>query len=315
VNSVANPWQWDDLRFFLAAAHAGSLSGAARLLGVNHVRVARRIEFLEKQLGTRLVSRRPDGLALTNAGASILTKCQAMQDTAQEVERLVSGHDERAAGRVRVTATEPLGTQTLVPVLATLHSSYPDLQVDLETGIRTLDLARGEADIAMRISMTRPSQSGIVCRKLGLVGSTLYSSESYLAKRGSPKRGRGFCGHDLITFVGARWPESLGLLFMGESLDGARISLRSNDQYIQLQAAIEGIGIVELPCFLADRHQELKRLWPVEAPFLRPVWLATHRDLRRATRIQVVTAAIVSGFEREARILRYGRGSVAVQQA
>jgi DNA-binding transcriptional LysR family regulator len=214
---------------------------------------------------------------------------------------------------VRVTVTEALGMRIVVPVLAALRSSHPDLRVDLETSVRTFDLARGEADIAIRVSTERPSDSGIVSRKLGLVGYALYASESYLAKRGSPKRGAGLSGHDLIAFVGRRWPESLGPMFMGESVDGARLSLGSNDQSVQLQAAIEGIGIAEFPCFLAERYQQLKRLWPAEASLFRTVWLATHRDLRRAARISVVSAAITNCFEHNARILRYGRPGGAVR--
>jgi DNA-binding transcriptional LysR family regulator len=303
VNSV---WQWDDLRFFLAAAREGSLSGAARSLGVNHVRVGRRVALLEKQLGARLLNRTPDGLVPTAAGEAILTKCETMQVMAQELERLVVGQDDRAAGVVRLTAAEALARQVLVPMIRELRTSHPELQVSLVTGFRPLDLARGEADIAVRMSINRPTQGELVCRRLGTIGFALYASKGYAAKHGLPMRGGGLVGHEVVTFEIPRWPKALGPLFMGESLEGVRVSMRSNDQYVRLDATIHGIGIAELPCFLGDRTPDLARVWPEELPILRPVWLMTHRDLRRATRMLVVTNAVVNAFERDSRMLRYG---------
>ncbi|MBV8137498.1 MAG: LysR family transcriptional regulator [Deltaproteobacteria bacterium] len=303
---MASAWQWDDLRFFLAVAREASLSGAARSLGVNHVRVGRRIAVLEKQLGAKLLHRTPDGLIPTAAGEAIQTRCETMQNTALEVERLVAGQDDRVAGAVRVTAPQGLARQLLVPMIAELRAIHPELQVNLVPGVRSLDLARGEADIALRMSFDRPTQGDLVCRKLGAIGSALYASRSYAERHMLPKRGEGLSGHELITFEGARWPKAMGPPLMGESLDGARVSLRSNDQFIRLDATIQGLGISEMPCFLGDETSELVRIWPKEPPHLRPVWLLTHRDLRRATRILVVSKAIVDGFGDHSSMLRQG---------
>ena len=302
---MTGEWQWDDVRVFLAVSREGTLSGAARVLGIDHVTAGRRIAALEKQLGAKLLSRTPDGFETTSAGQAIIKQCQSMEIAALGVERLIAGHDGGTNGSVRVTATDSMTHQIVVPLLARLREKHHELQVDLLTGVRRFDVARREADLALRLSHARPAEPGLVCRKLGVVGFSLYASSAYLARAGTPRRGGGLRGHDLIRYLGS--PRSLGPAFMGESLDGARISIRSNDQMIQLQAVIDGLGIAELPCHLGDQYPALTRLWPEEAPNVRPLWLIMHEDLRRAERIRVLSAAIVDAIERDARILRWGR--------
>jgi DNA-binding transcriptional LysR family regulator len=307
MQSMVGKWQWDDVRTFLAVAREGSLSGAARLLGVDHATVGRRIALLEDRLGAKLLNRTPEGFGTTAAGEAILTKCQAMEDAALSLERLVAGHDARVDGSVRVTAPDAMSYHLLVPCIAALRASHPALQIDLMTGLRKLDITRREADIAVRVSGARPAEPALVCNRLGDIGYALYASASYLERRGTPKRGEGLSGHDLITFAGQGWPRSLGSFFMGERLEGVRIALRSNDQFSQLRATAEGLGISELPCFLADQNDGVERVWPDEKPALRPVWLITHEDLRRAARVRLVSSAITEAFRRGARMLRNGR--------
>src|SRR5258708_16228446 len=214
---MADRWLWDDVRFFLAVSREGSFSAAARGLGVDHVTVARRITLLEKQLGAKLLSRTPEGFATTQAGQTILSQCEAMEVAALNLERLVSGQDSRAAGLVGVTATDALTYRFVVPCIAAIHKTHPGLQIDLLTGIRVMDIARREADLAVRVMFNRPTDSSLVCRRLGDIGFTLYASRAYLAEHGTPKRSHGLGGYDLITFMGA--PVSLrSRFFMEESL-------------------------------------------------------------------------------------------------
>src|ERR1700740_2056230 len=106
MNRTSGSWQWDDVRFFLAVARTGSLSGAARALGVGHVTVGRRIALLEKQLGVTLLNRTPDGLVTTSAGDAILRQCAAMESAAMDLERIVAGSDALLAGAGRGTTTQ-----------------------------------------------------------------------------------------------------------------------------------------------------------------------------------------------------------------
>jgi DNA-binding transcriptional LysR family regulator len=303
MNRAAPSWQWDDVRFFLAVARSGSLSGAARTLGVGHVTVGRRVALLEKRLAVSLLQRTPDGFDVTAAGEALLRRCTAMENAALDLERAAAGRDSLAIGSIRLTATEALAQRVIAPAIAELRKSHPDLRVDLAVGVRLLDIARREADLAVRVG--RPSGSGLVCRKLGEVGYCLYASRSYLAKHRPPQRRAGLAGHDLITFTGT--PAATSPFFMGESLDEARIALRCDNPLIQLQAAAHGIGIAELACFLGDECADLVRIWPSEPPALRSIWLVLHEDLRRSARIRVVSSMIGDAFRRQRKILQHGK--------
>lgn len=298
-------WEWDDIRFFLATAREGSLSGAARVLGVDHVTVARRISGLQERLGANLLHRTPEGFAATRAGQTILQQCEAMETAAANLERLVAGHDTRSAGSVSVTATDALAYAIIVPRLVIVRQNHPELQIDLLPSVRAMDVARREVDLAVRVSLTRPSAAGLICRKLGEVGFALYASPNYLAARGKPEHGKGLLGHDVITHAG--WPASMGSQFVGESLEGTQTSIRSNDRFVQLKATAVGLGISELACFLGDDHPDLVRVWPDLPPMLRPVWLIMHEDLRRAAKIRLVASAIADAFQKNSGFLRRGR--------
>jgi len=294
-------WQWDDVRFFLAVARAGSLSGAARTLGVGHVTVGRRVAQLEERLGVTLLNRTPDGFVPTSAGEAVLRQCAAMESAAMDLERIVAGRDALLTGSVRITTTEALAYQLVAPAIAALRETHPELRVDLIAGVRSLDIARREADLAIRFS--RPSASDLVCRKLGEVAFSLYASKHYLASTGVPKQGQGLADFDLITFTA---PPTAMRPFMGESLEGARIALRCDNPLIQLQAAASKAGIAEAACFLGDSAPDLVRVWPDRAPARRVLWLIVHQDMRRAARIRAVSSAIAEAFRRQRRILEHG---------
>ncbi|HEX6842187.1 MAG TPA: LysR substrate-binding domain-containing protein [Stellaceae bacterium] len=302
MNRAPGTWQWDDVRFFLAVARARSLSAAARALGVGHVTVGRRIALFEKRLGVTLLNRTPDGFVTTSAGETILRQCAAMETAALDLERLAAGRDSLVTGSVRVTTTESLAYQLVAPAMAALRLAHPGLQVDLMVGVRSLDIARRDADLAVRLA--RPAASDLVCRKLGEVGFSLYASQRYLAKSGTPKRGQGLAGHDLVTFTGA--PAATSPFFMGESLDGARMALRCDNPLIQLKAAANDAGIAELACFLGDPSPDLVRIWPNEAPVRRTAWLIVHQDMRRSARIRAVSAAVTEAFRRQRKVLEQG---------
>jgi DNA-binding transcriptional LysR family regulator len=302
MNRVSAGWHWDDIRFFLAVARAGSLSAAARVLSVGHVTVGRRVALLERRLGVKLLNRTPDGFSISPAGQAILGQCAAMESAALDLERIVAGRDSLTAGTVRLTTTEALAHRVVAPAIATLRKSHPALQVDLMVGVRTLDIARRDADLAVRFA--RPTAPELVCRKLGEVGYSLYASRRYLAMCGAPTRGAGLAGYDLITFSAA--PAATSPFFMGEVLEGARVAVRCDNPLIQLQAAAQDVGIAELACFLGDECGELVRIWPDEPPALRTAWLIVHQDLRRSARTRVVTSAIVEAFRRQSATLRRG---------
>jgi DNA-binding transcriptional LysR family regulator len=233
-----------------------------------------------------------------------------METAALDLERVAAGRDSLITGSVRVTTTEALAYQLITPAIATLRRAHPDLQIDLTLGVRSLDIARRDADLAVRFA--RPVAPDLICRKLGEVGFSLYASRRYLAKSGIPERGRGLAGYDVITFTGA--PGATSPFFMGESLEGAHVALRCDNPLIQLKAAANEVGIAEVACFLGDPSPDVVRLWPREPPARRAAWLVIHQDMRRSARIRTVSAAIADVFRRQRRILEQGsrQGAMSV---
>jgi DNA-binding transcriptional LysR family regulator len=136
MNKSPGSWQWDDVRFFLAVARGGSLSGAARTLGVGHVTVGRRIAFLERRLGVTLLNRTPDGFVTTAAGDAVLHQCMAMETAALDLERTAAGRDSLITGSVRVTTTEMLAYQLVAPAAAFALSISPVATLILQSGSR-----------------------------------------------------------------------------------------------------------------------------------------------------------------------------------
>src|ERR1700731_973886 len=214
----------------------------------------------QERPGAKLFNRTPEGFAITSASQAMLKQAEAMEAAALAVERLASGHDERSSGLVRVTTLEMLARQVVVPAIANLMEMHPQLRVDLLVSLRTLDIARRQADIAVRIA--RPTDASLICRKLGEFGVTAYASRRYLEKYGRPQRGAGLRGHSVINYLIT--PASLGVQFHGESLDGARFAMQTSaSAFTQMEAVANGVGIAELPCCLADEHPQIERVWPM----------------------------------------------------
>lgn len=134
---------------------APGLSAAARVLGVGHVTVGRRIALFEARLGVTLLSRTPDGFTTTSAGEAVLRQCTAMENAALDLERVAVGRDTLVTGSVRVTTTEALAHQLVAPAIAMLRQRYPELRIDLIAGVRSLDIARRDADLAVRFARPR----------------------------------------------------------------------------------------------------------------------------------------------------------------
>jgi DNA-binding transcriptional LysR family regulator len=287
-------WQWDDVRYFLALSRSRSLSGAARALQVDHATVGRRLAAMEDQLGAKLFDRTPEGFAITAAGQAILSECEAMESSAAEVNRLAAGHDARLSGLVRVATTEVLARLVVVPAIAALMRQHSELQVDVMSGTRPLDVARRQADIALRFN--HPDDPSLVCRKLGEFALTVYASQHYLAAR---RQSSWLQEHLSVSYLGApSW--------FREELGTSRVVLFSNSPFVQMKAVADGVGIGLLACAQADADPALIRLNPNEPPVRRPIWLITHQDLRRIAKIRLVSNAIAETFTRIAPILRNG---------
>jgi len=286
---------WNDLRYLLAIARAGTLAGAARDLGVEHTTVGRRLSALEAALGARLFTRGPDGFTPTRAGREILPLAEQVAAAIEGIERRVLGEDTRVEGTVRVTTSEALSGY-IVKQLGVLAERHPGLVVEILSGNRAFDLMRGEADIAVRIrEVTEPD---LIARTVASAGWSMYAGPAYVARKGSPSSPEDLRGHDVIGFdatMGAI-PGALWLLEHGE---GIAVVMRCNSIVAALNAAILGMGLTVLPCFLGDAEPALRRLTP-RVIGSRDVFLVVHPDLARVARVRAVMQFMVETFERDA---------------
>lgn len=275
---------WSYLKDFLVVADCGSLSAAARKLGVSQSTLTRRMTALEESLHAELFRRSPQGLELTEAGEATVEPARLMEQGAQAVELAVSGRDLSPAGLVRLTATDGLAVEWLTPTLAELRAEQPRIDIELITRTNNMDLLRREADIAIRLG--RPSQAELVARRTGELVLGLYGSRGYLDRHGVPESEDDLGDHLAVAFdegdvytVGAS--RLLGML------GAARIVFRANTLTAQLAAIRAGFGLGAQACFIGERDSRLVRVLPGTELRL-DVWLVTHPGLRRSARVRAV---------------------------
>ena len=276
---------WGSLKDFVVVAEAGSLSSAARRLGVSQPTVGRRIDQLEKQLNAALFSRTPRGLVLTETGEQILERARRVEEEALAIERMAAGANQQLEGTVRISLTEDLGTWWLPDKLAKFHAQYPALRIEANLNNRMVNLVRREADIAIRLS--RPQQPDLIARKVAVLAYGLYASHTYLARHGEPSGWRDLRHHYHVGFEHAI--ADMPAIERMERFFGAdRIRHRSNNYPAQLEATAAGLGIGAHCRFQANRDERIQRVLRDVADHRRDVWLLTHTDMRRSARIRAV---------------------------
>ncbi|WP_248795559.1 LysR family transcriptional regulator [Pseudomonas sp. MWU13-2105] len=276
--------QWETQRAFLAVLRTGSLSGAARLLGIAQATARRRIEALEQSVGVSLFIRSPAGLLPTEMAKDLISHVEAMAMAANAFNRAASADAALAGGTVRLTSSKLLGVEVLPPMLRTLRQAYPQLAVELSVSNRVQALARQEADVAVRIR--RPSEAAVVTRKVGDLQVGLYATPGLLAEQGTPDTIAQLDGYPLIG-PDRNLVELQFLRERGFDCTSQRTLIRTDDHLAQLAALRAGLGIGVCSSQLARRH-ELVRVLPEQVDFSVDVWIAMHQDMRRVQRIALV---------------------------
>ena len=276
---------WDDIRFFLAAARSGSLAAASRQLGSHQPTVGRRIDSLEERLGVRLFQRHSLGLTLTDEGRRIMQAAEVMGDAAASLQRAGSFEASGVRGSVCIAAPNGLAVHLIAPNLPDFQQRYPDLDIVLQASPFTADLTHGEADVAVRLF--RPTAEDLVVRHVGHMGFGVYGAKDYLKQHGVPQNTEELAGHLLIGY--GEQLQHLDESSWLEALAGdARFILRSDDVYARLAAADAGLGLAVFPHVLVQRSPRLQRVLETEALPSRHIWLAAHRDLRHLARVRAV---------------------------
>lgn len=273
---------WDDLKIVLAISREGTLTGAARVLGLTQPTMGRRLAAFEERMGARLLQRMPSGYVLTPLGESVLVHAERIEAEVQAAERAMLGRDVALAGTVRVTTVDLLAPTIVVPAIRTLRASHPGICVELVPDTRLLSLSKREADIALRPSRFRGNE--IHARCVGTFSLGIYASRSALSE-GAPL--------PLVTTLDdqATLPETAWLRSL---YPDAPVALQSNDRHVHFQAAVSGLGLVVLSRFHADREPELVLLHEADPATNRELWLGVHADLRHTPRIRAVIDAIAA---------------------
>ncbi len=292
---------WDDIRFFLAVARAGSLNAAAKALAVDQSTVFRRLRALESDLGAQLFDRRQHGkYELTVAGESLYQRAGEIESATYNIEREVQGRDLQLSGRIRVTTPEDIAVVLLPRLLADFHRRYPSISIELLTANRFFNLNRGEADVAIR-----PGEHGaegrIVPKQVCAIYFGLFASEAYLRKRGTPRHEPDLERHHLIG-----WSGELGDLAFDEFIAERRNpseSYGSNSLMAQRAMAEQDLGIAFLPEFVGDYEQRLVRVLPRLRIDSGHIWILHHDDLRRAARVRAFVDFMYSRL-RDLRVLK-----------
>lgn len=275
---------WNDLRYFLSVARTGSLTGASAELHASQSTVARRISALEESLGTHLFVRHVTGYFLTDQGREALHLVESVEERIFALEKACAGLDNSAAGVVRLATAETLAIHLIIPALPGFAARYPNLRLEIITGINTVDLPRHEADLALRL--VRPQQGNLVIQKLGVMASAIYGTADYLhqhpAPSDNPIAGRSFATWDQSHshLPTSRWLEAHGC--------NTHPALVTTSVAAQHAAAKAGMGLALLPCFITANDDNLIQVIPPQQVFSEDLWLVTHADLRSSARIRVV---------------------------
>ena len=273
---------WNDLRLVLAVARAGSLTGAAEALRVNHSTAFRRLGSLEQRLGVRLFERLPGGTYLaTAAGERAATAAERIETETTALGRDIAGQDVRLTGRLRLTSSETLAFRLLTPAIRRFRDAHPGITVELVIDNRVLSLSRREADIALRVM--RPTEGDLHGRKLADIAWTVYASREMGA---SGEDGLGALSH--LPVIG--WEDGVRGInaaeWLGRHVPDTQIVYRTNSVVNQLVAAKAGLGAAVLPCYLGDPEPDLVRLLDPVPDLSRELWIVTHADLRRTARVR-----------------------------
>jgi DNA-binding transcriptional LysR family regulator len=288
--------EWDDLRYILAVANEGSLAAAARMLGVNHTTVLRRVNAFEKRLGVRLFERLPTGYVLTAGGEELIAAARHVNETVTALERKLAGQDMRLSGTVRVTTTDTLMGSILPEILAEFHASYPGIQIEIAVSNVMFNMTKRDADVAIR--PVRDPPETLIGRRVAKLAFAIYGNAQYLKEH----KAKDLAAHQWVgpddSLVGtsvAQW--------MRSKLPASAITLRADSLFALRRAAQAGLGLAALPCYLGDTTPDLVCVHRPIPEMETALWVLTHEDLRHTARIRAFTEFSAQAFGRRRPLL------------
>lgn len=290
---------WEDARVLVELARHGSLSSAARALGVTHVTVSRRIANLEADLRQTLFTREGGRFVVTEAGRRVLAHAGAMASAADAIVRTANATGNTLTGPVRVTATEAVGVHIMMPALRVVRETYPDLDIEVCISQLNLNLSRSETDIAVRLAEP-PDDPSLYAERVATLEYGLFGARSYVNQRNP----------ELYEFIGyprelSHWPEATTLAHLA---GGARIAMRTNHLSNRIEAARLGLGIALMPVIMAQPWPELVNVSRGPPPMIRNVTVLTHADMREVPRIRAAMDIMIEEIATRIGLAREARG-------
>jgi len=282
----------DDTRVFLAIARAGTLSGAAEAMSIGVATISRRLDRLEQSLSVPLFSRHQSGYRLTDDGEALLERAEAL-----EYASLAFGETANlqgnVAGLVRLATSDNLATHFILPSLKGILDTYPDLRVEVLSGVQSVNLHRRDADMAIR--MVKPEIGNLTLKRLGTVGFGVYGAKTYLDEMGGVPAGLALSN---AQYVG--WSESHQHLpaarWVTKMLRGRPCRVEANTLVAQVSAVASGLGLGVLPHFMA-RSSGLQCVQP-DTGADQTLWLVMHSDLAGSRRVRAVADHLIALFDK-----------------
>lgn len=287
---------WNALKVFIAIEQSGSLAGAARILGVNHSTVFRRLNAFEQSLGARLFERLPDGYMPTLLGEELREVANRIDGAFDDLERRIAGRDMQPGGKVRLTAPNNLAYRFLPGYLAELRRDVPDIEVELLVSNQEVNMSSRQADIAVRVTSAPPEH--LVGRQGCSIGWSVFAGPVYLQHHPKPERLEDLSQHRLIG--ASRGMQHLpAFQWLDKHLPQA-IAARSDDLVAMSGLAEAGHGLALLP----DDQQRpgLQRLFAFTPGKTSDLWLLTHPDLRQVERIRLTMQWLTQAFRDDERL-------------
>lgn len=286
---------WNHIRAFHATATAGSLSAAARRLGLTQPTLSRQVLALEADLGVALFERVGRKLVLTQTGAELLDHIRVMGDAAESVALAASGRMQEIGGRVCISATDVLSAYVLPGIVARIRAEAPQVTIVIAAANELSDLHRREADIAIR--HVRPDRPGLVGQHVRDTEACFYASQDWVARNGEPEEPADLATPDLIGFDDtARF--SAYLRGIGIPVEAIDFRLVSDSSLVVWEMVKRGMGVAAMLREVAERTPGLVRLLPEMAPIPVPIWLVTHEELQSAPRIRLVQRILAEELAR-----------------
>lgn len=280
-------FDWNRARAFLVTAEEGSLSAAAKALGMTQPTLGRQVAALERELGVVLFERVGRGLTITPSGLELIDQVRAMGEAASRMSLSASGRAQALEGRICITASEIYAATILPPIIARLRQEYPGVEVEIVPSNSAVDLMRREADIAIR--HFRPVQPELIGRKIREERARFYATPSYLNAIGNPETIEDLSRADFIAFGMPSVAEMIGgLKQWGLNLTERNFPILAGNHIVHWELTKQGAGIGVVSERIGDAEPLVRRVKPDFGPMMYPIWLTTHRELKISRRVRTV---------------------------